>query len=91
MRAQTLSDMPEQRVPLIPTLVLWGENDTVATLKTGKKIHAAITGSEFVPISGTAHAPHIEQPDVIAFQINRFISNLGKPRNDLPGVSFLEE
>lgn len=89
MRTQVLSEVPAQRVPLIPTLVMWGENDTVAKLATGKKIHNAIAGSEFVPISGTAHAPHIEQPDIIAFQIHRFISDLGKRSDDLPGVGLL--
>ncbi len=90
MRTQVLSPIPEKRTPMIPALILWGEDDEISPIATGKRINKAIPGSELVPIAETKSAPHIEEPEVVAFQIERFLENLGRPsKDDLPGVGRL--
>lgn len=90
MRTQVLSPVPEKRTPRIPTLVLWGDQDTIAPISTGKRIHKAIPGSVFTTISGTRHVPHIEEPEIVGFQILSFLDNLDKPATpDLPGAGML--
>jgi 2-hydroxy-6-oxonona-2,4-dienedioate hydrolase len=90
MQTQMLSPVPDKRIPRIATLILWGEQDEISPLSTGKRIQKAIPGAELVPISSTHQAPHIEEPDIVAFQIVRFLDNLGKPQApDLPGAGML--
>ena len=47
-----------------PTLLLFGEADTLARPEFGRRMHAEIPGSEFVLLPATGHLLNIEQPDV---------------------------
>ncbi len=90
MRTQVLSAVPEARTPLISTLILWGENDDISPLSIGKRVQRAIPGAELTTITETRHAPHIAEPDIVAFQIERFLENLSAPpKSDLGGVGML--
>lgn len=90
MRTQVLSPVPEARTPLIPTLILWGENDDISPLSVGKRVQSAIPGAQLTPITETRHAPHIAEPDIVAFQIERFLEGLSAPpKSDLGGVGML--
>jgi len=80
MKMQILSPVPEKRVPTLPTLLLWGTNDTLSPLSAGEKVHQAIPGSLFRQIDGTKHAPHIEEPEVVAFQIESYLKELNRPK-----------
>jgi pimeloyl-ACP methyl ester carboxylesterase len=46
----------------VPTLVLWGAADGVATPAYGRAYAAAFTGARFETIERAGHLPHIEQP-----------------------------
>ena len=55
-----------------PTLIVWGEEDTVTPLTIGRQIVAEISGARLVIIPGAGHVPMWDQPeqfnaDVIAF------------------------
>jgi pimeloyl-ACP methyl ester carboxylesterase len=80
MKMQVLSPVPEKRVPTLPTLLLWGTNDTLSPVSAGEKVHKAIPGSIFRKIDETKHAPHIEEPEVISFQIESYLKELNRPK-----------
>ncbi|NUS14810.1 MAG: alpha/beta fold hydrolase [Streptomyces sp.] len=46
----------------VPTLVLWGESDRIATPAYGKHYAAAIPDAHFELIARAGHLPHLEQP-----------------------------
>lgn len=87
LRVQVRESLPKNHIPLVPTLLLWGENDTVATLEEAKILKETIGGAQLSPIAGTRHMPHIEVADVFAFQVLQFLNYLGRPASaDLPGA-----
>ncbi|GIW69901.1 MAG: alpha/beta hydrolase [Patescibacteria group bacterium] len=43
----------------VPTLIIWGEDDNVLSVKVGKRLHSLIRGSRLVLIKG-GHNAHIE-------------------------------
>jgi pimeloyl-ACP methyl ester carboxylesterase len=57
----------------IPTLVLWGKQDRIASEEYGRAYCAAIPGARFELIDQAGHFPHIEQPDEFADRIFTFI------------------
>jgi pimeloyl-ACP methyl ester carboxylesterase len=56
-----------------PTLIVWGENDGIATPAYGKSLAALIKGSKFETIASAGHFPHLEQPDHFLALANSFI------------------
>lgn len=60
----------------VPTLLVWGANDTQSTLASQDRLHAAIVGSRKVIIDKAGHYPFIEHPD----QFNRAVSDFLKVR-----------
>jgi pimeloyl-ACP methyl ester carboxylesterase len=90
MRTQILSTVPEKRIPYLPTLILWGEQDEISPLRVGERLQKVIPGAELTTISNTRHAPHIEEPEIVAFQIKTFLDHPGKSSTrDLPGAGML--
>jgi pimeloyl-ACP methyl ester carboxylesterase len=57
----------------VPTLLLWGEADRVATPEYGRSFAAAIPGARFALLNGAGHFPHLEQPDALARRIVEFV------------------
>jgi pimeloyl-ACP methyl ester carboxylesterase len=47
----------------VPTLVIWGAEDTVAPLRTGQALASAIPGARLVVLEGAGHAPQVQFPD----------------------------
>ncbi len=50
----------------IPTLVVWGENDTTTPLANGKLMHEKIRGSRMIIITDAQHSPHITHTNKLA-------------------------
>ncbi|MGH8724691.1 MAG: alpha/beta fold hydrolase, partial [Burkholderiales bacterium] len=46
----------------VPTLVIWGADDTIAPLRTGQALAAAIPGARLTVIEGAGHAPQVQFP-----------------------------
>jgi len=46
-----------------PTLILWGEHDTVIPIRNGEKIHQSILNSRLVVFKDCGHVPQEETPD----------------------------
>lgn len=90
MRMQMMSAIPNERIPNIPTFMLWGENDTIAPISSARKVKRAIPNTELTPIAETKHAPHIEEPDIVSFHIHHTIERLNRPDTpSLPGAGML--
>jgi pimeloyl-ACP methyl ester carboxylesterase len=45
-----------------PTLIVWGENDTLLPLEMGRKLHRALPQAEFCLIEGAGHNPMWDRP-----------------------------
>ncbi|MDP3983720.1 MAG: alpha/beta hydrolase [Acidimicrobiia bacterium] len=58
-----------------PTLILWGENDTVTPLVDGQLLADAIEGAHLTLVPGTGHRPQLEDPTVTGTFIAEFLSS----------------
>jgi pimeloyl-ACP methyl ester carboxylesterase len=56
----------------VPTLVLWGAADRIATPHYGERLAGAIPGARFAQIADAGHYPQIEQPEAVAVAIVDF-------------------
>jgi pimeloyl-ACP methyl ester carboxylesterase len=56
----------------VPTLVLWGASDKLASADYGRAYARAIPGARFETIERAGRFPHIEQPDEFAKRIAAF-------------------
>lgn len=56
----------------VPTLILWGRRDETLPISMGYKLAAQIPGAEFIPIDGSMHSPHIDDPERCAEAILGF-------------------
>lgn len=54
------------------TMVIWGTHDKVFPLEVGKTL-ADHLGAEFIEVKDTAHAPHMERPDVVNSALSDFL------------------
>ncbi|MBX2866805.1 alpha/beta hydrolase [Candidatus Kaiserbacteria bacterium] len=57
----------------IPTLLIWGEDDTATPLADGKRFNELIRGSELKVIEDAGHFVHREKPESVAEYIERFL------------------
>lgn len=90
MRAQVLQPVPPARIPSAPTLLLWGANDDFSPVKAARRVQNAIPDAKLVEIDECKHAPHLQSPDVVAYQIQHFLEHLNAPSSpNLPGAGLL--
>jgi pimeloyl-ACP methyl ester carboxylesterase len=62
-------------VAALPTLVVWGERDSIIPLRHGREAHAAMPGSRFVVFPGAGHMPHVDDPERFAEVIGEFCAD----------------
>lgn len=55
-----------------PTLILWGEHDTVVPIHNGEKIHESILNSRLVVFKDCGHVPQEETPDSFVKVVSDF-------------------
>jgi pimeloyl-ACP methyl ester carboxylesterase len=58
----------------VPTLLIAGEHDTAAPLKTMQRMAAAIPGARLVVIPGAGHFAHLEQPEAFRAALLPFLA-----------------
>ena len=58
----------------VPTLLLWGEDDEITTMKVAEQFHDNIPNSKLVTIKNCGHAPMIEYPDWFSEQVRNFLA-----------------
>lgn len=59
----------------MPTLIVWGDRDNTIPADHGRAAHAAAPGSHFELLRGSAHFPHLEDPDGLAQVLADFLAN----------------
>ncbi|HEX6198767.1 MAG TPA: alpha/beta hydrolase [Thermoanaerobaculia bacterium] len=68
---------PEEEISLgqvpVPTLVLWGEEDTLITVEEGREASRVIPCHRFVTIPGAGHLPMEERPAELAEALREFL------------------
>jgi triacylglycerol lipase len=57
----------------IPTLILWGENDTITPLADGKYMHEHIKNSKLFIVSEATHKLPYEKPQEFADAVLSFL------------------
>jgi pimeloyl-ACP methyl ester carboxylesterase len=63
----------------VPVLVVWGEQDGIATLTYGRGYADSFPDSHFAPIPDAGHFPHIEQMGATLGAIGDFVDTVMKP------------
>ncbi|MFI9383841.1 alpha/beta fold hydrolase [Kutzneria sp. NPDC052558] len=56
-----------------PALVVWGEQDGIATVDYGRSFAESFARGRFVPAPGAGHFPHIEAAELTAAAIEDFV------------------
>jgi len=74
-----------------PTLIVWGENDTVIPISNGEKLHESILNSRFVVFKNCGHVPQEEASENFAEVVSQFCrGKKGKfEMNDRQGMRFV--
>ncbi|HEX9035844.1 MAG TPA: alpha/beta hydrolase [Ktedonobacterales bacterium] len=62
----------------VPTLLLYGENDSRSPLEVASQLHAAIPNSQLVVIPGVGHVCNLEAPDQFNSEVRRFLHSVEK-------------
>ncbi len=64
---------PEIAERAVPTLILWGEHDSVFGGPEQAALRGALPDAEFVAYEQTGHAPHWERPERVAEDVGAFL------------------
>ena len=65
-----------------PTLIIWGEHDRIAPVRTGQVLDAQIPRSELHIIAGAGHAPISQQPDLVLALMQPLLDGQSVPATD---------
>lgn len=57
----------------VPTLIVWGEHDTVVPIADAHVLHRGIAGSRLVVVPGAAHNPMVDRPAAFAEVVLSFL------------------
>lgn len=61
-----------------PTLIVWGDTDDVLGTQDATRFERAMVRSQLVWIRGAGHAPHLEQPELVAEYVRHFVQQLNQ-------------
>ena len=56
----------------MPTLIVWGERDSIIPVAHGAAAHEAMPGSRFVTFPDAGHMPHDDDPERFAAELIEF-------------------
>lgn len=57
----------------IPTLIVWGSEDSWISVEEGRRLNEEIKGSQFIEIEGAGHLPMEESPEEFNEVLNNFL------------------
>lgn len=60
----------------MPTLLIWGANDTITPPFVGEKFHELIPNSQLVFVEKCGHAPMMEYPDIFNAHLETFLRSI---------------
>lgn len=58
-----------------PTLLIWGEQDTVVPIRGAHKLHQSMLNSRFVILKNCGHLPQEEKPEIFVDLVSEFCHN----------------
>jgi len=58
----------------VPTLVVWGERDSLFPVAIGERTASSIPGAKLHVLRGVGHVPHLEAPSALARAFTQFAS-----------------
>jgi len=64
----------------VPTLIVWGEHDTIIPVRHAHEAHAAIPNSRLEVIANAGHFPHVEAPAAFLQALTDFIKSTAPAR-----------
>jgi pimeloyl-ACP methyl ester carboxylesterase len=68
----------------VPALIVAGTDDTFTPYRLSEEMHRLIPGSEILAVPGGTHVAPIEQPELIALRLEKWLSRIsGKKPQDL--------
>jgi pimeloyl-ACP methyl ester carboxylesterase len=71
------SDMTPRLAELtVPTLIMWGDKETVATRAEQQTLATGIRGARLIVYEGAGHAIHWDQPAAVARDLAAFVESL---------------
>jgi pimeloyl-ACP methyl ester carboxylesterase len=91
LRMAAAYPIPEKRIPPVPTMLLWGANDLEVPVEEAQHIQQQIPGTKLSEIEDCGHFPQLETPEVFAWQVMQFLSELDRPRKPMGGVGMLPQ
>ena len=62
------------RLKRLPTLIIWGREDSIVPLSAGELYHSSIPGSKLVVIDKCGHRPEVEHPDRVVEVVSEFLA-----------------
>lgn len=68
------SDPANYQKLTMPTLILWGDSDTVVPLREGQYLQSLIPGSQLTLLPGVNHIPHLEDLDAVEKMVLAFFA-----------------
>jgi len=74
-RTEGSRDLPVEKITQ-PTLIIWGDEDSLIPVESGHAMHARMTNSSIKIFNSVGHLPMEEVPDKTATIVRGFISNL---------------
>ena len=66
----------------MPTLIVWGQRDSIVPVSHGERAHAAIIGSRLEIFDGVGHIPQLEAPERFVAVLERFLEQTEPARFD---------
>ena len=79
-------DLPDVRAE---TLIVWGAQDTLAPLRTGRALARKLPHARLVGIDGAAHAPMLETPERFRAELEPFLER-GLPPAPAPVIASMQ-
>lgn len=71
----------------VPTLIVWGEHDTIIPVHHARRAHEAIAGSRLEIVEGCNHFPHVERPDRVVAALRSFMFETSPADEDRAGAA----
>ena len=69
----------------MPTMLLWGEKDSVIPVAHAHQAHAVMPGSRLVVVPGAGHFPHREEPGTVIDELREFLGSTTASSYDRTG------
>ncbi len=60
----------------VPTLIIWGDNDTISPIENGRILQQEIRDSSFYVINEAAHPCYLDQPGIWHEQLTSFLERI---------------